>query len=60
MDHQRHPAEGRESADEFQVDNGGATENMTQDPAGLEEFVPAPEGLGVEGTSTIVFPVAGY
>lgn len=45
---------------EFWVDGRGATEHMSCDPAGLEDYVPVPTGQRVKGASGILLPVAGY
>lgn len=45
---------------EFWVDGSGATEHMTPNPSGLEDYVPALVGQRMEGAGGILLPVAGY
>lgn len=51
---------GNQRQDKFCVDDSGATEYMTQDPAGLEDYVPPPARQRVEGAGGIFLPVVGY
>ena len=45
---------------EFCVNHSGATEHMTQNRAGLEDYSPAPAGDKVECAGGNFHPVAGY
>ena len=45
--------------DEFWVGDSGATEHMTQDPGGLEEYELAPAGQRVEGADGSHLSIAG-
>lgn len=42
------------------MDDSGKTEYMTQDPAWLEDYTPAPAGQRIDGSGGILLPVAGY
>ena len=54
----KRPPEPRGS--EFWANDSGATEHMTQDPTGLEDYTPAPAGDRVESAGGALLPVAGY
>ena len=54
----KRPKERRES--EFWANDSGATEHMTRDPLGLEDYTPAPAGERVESVGGDFLPVTGY
>ena len=45
---------------DFWVNDSGATEHVTQNRAGLEDYSPAPAGDKVECTGGNFLPIAGY
>ena len=54
----KRPKERRGS--EFWANDSGATEHMTRDPLGLEDYTPAPAGERVEIAGGDFLPVTGY
>ena len=46
--------------DEFRMDDSGATEHMTQDPAGFEDCMPETVEQHVKGASGTLLPIVGY